>query len=150
MPYLLDGNNLIGRARGRARPTQEDASSLVAEVAARLRRTRASAVLFFDGGGETPPVSLGSLTVRYAGPRSADDAIVAAIGRARTPREVVVVTADRGLARRARDAGAGCVSPEEFWARFGVAPESGSSREAPKVDVEEWMRYFGDERNRSS
>ena len=51
MPYFLDGNNLIGRARRTSRPTEEDRAALVAEIVERLRRSKASAVLFFDGAG---------------------------------------------------------------------------------------------------
>jgi len=145
VPYFLDGNNLIGRARATARPTDEDARALVTEIASRLRRTRATAVLFFDGPAGGRPLSLGSLTVRYPSAGSADDAIVAEITRRRTPREIVVVTGDRQLARRCRDAGARCLAPDEFWDRFGASPGPGDA-ETPRVDVEEWMRYFAGER----
>ena len=49
MPYLLDGNNLIGAVRRTARPSDGDRAALVAEVAQRLRKTRARATIFFDG-----------------------------------------------------------------------------------------------------
>lgn len=149
MPYLLDGNNLIGRARGKSRPSEEDVSSLIAEVAGRLRRTRATAVLYLDGGEGGRPVSLGTLSVRRSGSLTADDAIVAEIQRARSAREIVVVTGDRGLAERARAAGAQWVSPEQFWRRFGAAEAGGPSDAPARVDVEEWMRYFEDEKNRT-
>ena len=150
MPYLLDGNNLIGLVLRTARPTAKDRSSLIAEIAGRLRRTRARATIFFDGPAGERMVSLGSLTVRVPSGGSADDAIVREVERAAVPREATVVTADRGLARRCRDAGAKVCSPDEFFARFGAesaAPAAG--REAGgKVDVDEWMRYFSDEENR--
>jgi hypothetical protein len=147
MPYFLDGNNLIGHARGTARPSEEDRLSLVSEIAGRLRKTRAKAVLFFDGPGEKR-TSLGNLAIREAGSTGADEAILREIGRSRAPREVVVVTADRDLARRSRDAGAASLSPGEFWSRFGVSTRSGSPEEAAKVDVEDWLKYFQDENNR--
>ena len=147
MPYFLDGNNLIGRERGAARPSEEDRGSLVAELADRLRRTKATAVLFFDGPGERRS-SLGKLSIREAGRTSADEAILAEIGRARAPREIVVVTEDRGLISKARDLGASTLSPKEFWSRFGVSERTQAREEPGRVDVEEWMRYFEDERNR--
>lgn len=146
MPYFLDGNNLIGRARGRARPGTEDRDALVAELCDRLRRTRARIVLFFDGGVGGPS-SLGSLTIRASGPGSADDRILEEIARARAPAEITVVTADRDLARRARDAGARTISPDDFWKRFGAA-SSGAGPAGGPVDVEDWLGYFSDERNR--
>ncbi len=150
MPYFLDGNNLIGQARRTARPSEEDCLSLVREVAEHLRRTRARAVLFFDGQGTGRASSLGNLTVRNAGSASADDAIVAAIQASRAPGEIVVVTADRALAGRVRDARAKWLHPEEFWERFGKPRTARASKESPPVNVEEWMRYFEDERNRKS
>lgn len=147
MPYMVDGNNLIGRAR-RGKASDEDRSALIREVSDRLRRTRARVLLFFDGMGEA--VSLGSLSVRFSGAVTADEAIVREVARSREPREATVVTADRELARRARDAGGRALSPEEFWSRFGSedrAKRPGPSDE-PRVDVEEWTRFFEDEKNR--
>ena len=149
MPYFLDGNNLIGRARGTSRPSEDDRRAFLAEVSERLRSTKARAVVFFDGG-EPRRSSLGSLSVRDCGPEHADDVLVREIGRFRQPREVTVVTADRELARRSRDAGALTMAPEEFWARFGRRGISGQSGSPEKVNVEEWIRYFEDEKNRDS
>ncbi|HKA35661.1 MAG TPA: NYN domain-containing protein [Thermoanaerobaculia bacterium] len=149
MPYFLDGNNLIGRARGTARPSEKDRKEFLAEIADRLRATRAKATVFFDGAGERSS-TLGSLTIRESGSEPADDLIIREIGRFREPREVIVVTADRGLARRARDAGAGAITPDEFWSRFGRGEHRQPGKDAPKVDVDDWLRYFGDEKNRDS
>jgi hypothetical protein len=148
VPYFLDANNLIGRARHTSRPTEEDAAALVREVADRLRNNRARAVLFFDGPTGRRGSSLGSLSVRYPASGSADAAILSEIGRSRAPSEIVVVTADRELARRSRDAGARSLAPDEFWSRFagrgGRAGDSGKAGEPEsRVDVEDWMRYFG-------
>ncbi|HEV7499674.1 MAG TPA: NYN domain-containing protein [Vicinamibacteria bacterium] len=152
MPYLLDGNNLIGRVRRTSKPSGEDRAALVAEIAGRLRQTRAKATIFFDGPAGERASSLGSLSVRVPSSGSADDAIVREVERAAAAGELVVVTADRGLAIRCRDAGAKVCGPDEFFARFGTSASAlpaGPSRETPgKVDVAEWMRYFSDEENR--
>jgi len=149
VPYFLDGNNLIGRARGTGRPSEEDRKAFLAEIADRLRATKARAIVFFDGAGERTS-SLGSLSIRESGSEPADDVIVREIARFRHPREVIVVTADRELARRARDAGASVIGPDDFWSRFGRKPGGKRAEETAKVDVEEWLRYFGDEKNRQS
>ena len=151
MPYFLDGNNLIGHALGASRPSEENRRSLVAEVADRLRRTRATAGLFFDG-----PVtyftlngtSLGSLSIRECGGAGADDAILHEIGRSASPREISVVTADRELGRRARDCGAKTLSPGDFWSRFGASKAPDRGEPVGKVDVDAWLQYFEDEKNR--
>lgn len=147
MPYFLDGNNLIGLARNVARPSEEDRRSLVAEVSDRLRATKARALLFFDGPGEKR-TSLGSLAIRECGAGGADEAILREIGRCAAPQEIIVVTADRDLARRARDSRAKAITPAEFWSRFGVAKGPASGDPAGKVNVDEWMRYFEDDKNR--
>ena len=146
MPYLLDGNNLIGRER-RGPGSREDRDALVREVSDRLRATRARVVLFFDGAGD--PLSLGSLSVRFAGAGTADDAILREVGRSAQPQEITIVTADRELARRARDAGGRAASPSEFWKRFGASanPPAPAGSEG-RVDVDDWMSWFSDDRNR--
>ncbi|MEP6994619.1 MAG: NYN domain-containing protein [Acidobacteriota bacterium] len=152
MPYLLDGNNLIGVVRKTARPSEQDRAALISEIADRLRQTRARATIFFDGPAGARASSLGGLTVRTADGESADDAIVREVQRARTPGELVVVTADRGLTRRVRDAGAKVTPPQDFFARFGAAKTGTDAHRGVNpsaTDVEEWMRYFEDERNRS-
>ena len=149
MPYLLDGNNLIGSFRKTSRPSGEDRQALVAELAERLRRTRARAILFFDGPAGDRASSMGALTIRPSSGGSADDAILREIEKARSPGEMTVVTADRGLARRARDAGAAVCAPDEFFERFGRASGGPISAESGRpVDVDAWMKYFEDEGNR--
>jgi predicted RNA-binding protein with PIN domain len=150
MPYLLDGNNLIGRARGTARPSESDRDALVAELSARLRATKARAILFFDGPAGGRGASLGSLSIRRPSGGSADEAIVAEVARSKAPGEAIVVTSDRELQRRVRDAGGKVCSPQDFFARFGTGGAADTRREpAGAVDVDDWTRYFGDPANRT-
>ena len=144
MPYLLDGNNLIGIAR----PSDADRRALVADVAGRLRRTRARATIVFDGPSEGAGASLGPLTVRGAGAGGADAAILRAVTQSPSPAEMVVVTADRELSRRVRDAGGKTCAPDDFFRRFGAGEPEAARPEAGRVDVDEWMEWFGREENR--
>ena len=149
MPYLLDGNNLIGLVRRTARPSEGDRAALISEIADRLRKTRARATIFFDGPAGARPSALGALIVRTADGESADDAILREIQRSRVPGELFVVTADRELSRRARDAGAKVTSPKTFFERFGSGePPADGRAPASAIDVEDWMRYFEDSRDR--
>jgi len=118
----------------------------VREISDRLRATQARVVLFFDGSGD--PVSLGSLSVRFAGTGTADDAILREIERSASPQEITVVTEDRDLARRGRDAGARTSAPGDFWKRFGAGTRTSPAPGSERVDVDEWMQWFSDERNR--
>ena len=147
MPYFLDGNNLIGHTLGSSRPSEDDRRSLIAEVGDRLRQTRAKALLFFDGPGEKK-TSLGNLSIRECGAGGADDAILREIGRSAAPQEIIVVTADRDLVRRVRDSRAKALSPADFWSRFGASKGPPPRDPVGKVDVDEWTRYFEDEKNR--
>jgi hypothetical protein len=146
VPYLVDGNNLIGAERG-GRASSEDQAALTREISDRLRSTRARVVLFFDGAGN--PLSLGSLSVRFAGASTADDAILREVGRSSRPQEMTVVTADRELARRTRDAGGRVTAPSEFWKRFGAqagpSPRPGGET---RVNVDDWLEWFSDDQNR--
>jgi hypothetical protein len=148
VPYFLDGNNLIGHGRGSSRPTEEDRSALISEIAERLRKTKARVVLFFDGPGQRS-TSLGPLSIRHAARATADDAILGEIERARAPQEIVLVSEDRDLRRRARDLGAKTLTTTEFWSRVGAAKEDRPERSpSGQIDVEEWMRFFADRKNK--
>jgi predicted RNA-binding protein with PIN domain len=146
LPYYLDGNNLIGLARGAARPAEGDRHALIQELADRLRATRSSVRLFFDGPSQAT-TSLGPLTVRQAG-GSADEAILREVSAARDPGQITVVTADRELCRRSQEAGARTQTPAQFWARFGTGGTEPSKPDATRVDVDEWIDYFSDPENR--
>jgi YacP-like NYN domain len=145
MPYYLDGNNLIGLARRTARPGEDDRAALLSELAARLRGNRSSLRVFFDGEGRA--ASLGSLTVSGTG-GSADEAIVREIGKAADPRQITVVTGDRDLARRSRDLGAKTMTPADFWKTFAPVGIAGPTKPESRVDVDEWLDYFADPKNR--
>lgn len=149
MPYVLDGNNLIGSERRARTPGEDDRSALESELAGRLRGMRSSVRIFYDGPPERTR-TLGSLTIRRPG-GSADDAILRDVAAAADAREITVVTGDRDLARRCRDAGAKTLEPAQFWERFGKgsgAPGTPPQKADARVDVEDWMKYFSDPENR--
>jgi len=150
VPFLVDGNNLIGMVAGRAPGTEEERRELQRTIAARVRNGGSSVVLFFDG----EPLAgkregwLGGLTVRYSGGRSADDAIIEAVERSKARRDCHVVTDDRALAERARARGARALSTADFWGRVAGAAERGSGSPGAAVDVGDWESFFADDRNR--
>jgi hypothetical protein len=142
MPILLDGNNLLHRLP-KANRTRADLRRLVLEA---TRNERASVIVVFDGpppAAAAPEEFLGKVTVVYAAPKSADDVIISRLPIGPAARNWVVVTDDRGLARRARDRGAELRRLDEWHSRRSVRPQRPplesklSSRE-----VEDWERYF--------
>ncbi|HKB72347.1 MAG TPA: NYN domain-containing protein [Thermoanaerobaculia bacterium] len=147
MPFLVDGNNLIGSVLGKAAATEEERRWVQRTIAARVRSGGSKVVLFFDGEPAAGKREgwLGGLTVRFSGNRSADDAIVEAVERSKTRRDCHVVTDDRGLAERARARGARALSTADFWGRMS---EPGPAAAAAAVDVGDWESFFSDDRNR--
>lgn len=149
MPYLVDGNNLLGRVLGKTPRSEEDRSALIRELAQRLRATRARVTLVFDGATSHGAArqSLGALTVRFAGSRTADDLIAETVERAAAASDWYVVTDDRGLSQRVRTAGARVSGVTDFWNLFAAA-SSVSDAEKPSGTIDEWLDYFADEKNR--
>ncbi len=147
MPFLIDGNNLIGRPSEASPDAEAERRDLQGRIAARVRSGGSKAVLFFDGEPSAGAREgwLGGLTVRYAGKRSADDAIVEAVERAKARRDCHVVTDDRRLAERVRALGARSLSTADFLARLADEPTPETGR---AVDVGDWEAFFADERNR--
>ena len=148
MPFFVDGNNLLGRLRGTPRASEEERRDVFGKIAARVRSSRTTVILFFDGepAAGKRDAWLGSLSVRYAGDRSADDAIIDAVQRAKARRDCYVVTDDRRLAERARNAGARSLSIADFWGRLG--DEERSSAKTTPTDLADWVSFFADDRNR--
>jgi hypothetical protein len=120
--WLVDGFNLLHAAVLRGRDRREwwrrPSRERVVELAGRFDEPRAEVVVVFDGERPpeeaTPPEDARPRVV-FAG--SADAWILDAVRRARDPSRVVVVTADRPLADRARHRGAAVMGPREFAAR---------------------------------
>ncbi len=145
MPYWFDGNNLIGQSAALAREDPETRRSFL-DVLSRYAVERGGRfIVFFDGDDtdrRTPPRGI---RVRYSAPLSTDDAILKAADGARSPAEIIVVTNDRGLARRCREAGVKTMD----WARFthkmssSRAPGRQDATREEKIDLDDWSQYFG-------
>jgi hypothetical protein len=148
LPFFVDGNNLLGHLLGGPGASDGEKRAVQAKIAARVRSGRSSVVLFFDGEPEAGKREawMGALTVRYAGNRTADDAIIEAVERSKARRDCHVVTDDRALAERARNRGARSLSISDFWGRLG--DETPAAGEGKPVNVDDWMSFFADDKNR--
>jgi predicted RNA-binding protein with PIN domain len=139
MPWLIDGSNVLGAMRV-DRHGEEGKRGLVRLLAsfARAKRTRVTCI--FDGP-EPPSFArhLGSVTVAFSAPRSADDVIAE---RAANGRGWSVVTSDRGLAARVRRRDVEIVAPNVFIRQM---EEAGSGEESVSDD---WDAYFSDPENK--
>jgi hypothetical protein len=139
MPWLIDGSNVLGAMRV-DRQGDEGKRGLVRLLAAFVRAKRTRVTCIFDG---PEPASfgrhLGSVTVAFSGPRSADELIVE---RAAHGRGWSVVTSDRGLAARVRRRDVEVVPANVFIRQM---EEAGSGEETVSDD---WDAYFSDPTNR--
>ncbi len=150
MPYVIDGNNLLGSWGG---PQGQDdrRGEVVRRVAAFLRARGAKATLVFDGHPLRPDMEaqdLGPLRLRVppAGV-DADTIIRELIDTAPRAADLVVVTSDKALYSYAKTAGASVLRAHEWNAleRRLVRPGDSSAGEKPEKedDVEGWLRRFG-------
>lgn len=158
MPYVIDGNNLMGswgtpgKAGGKDRR-----GDVVRRIAAFCRARGARAVLVFDGAPIREGLdeqTLGPLRLRFPGRgRDADTVIREIVDRAPRAGELTVVTSDKALYSYARTRGASVLRTHEWNALAGqpVTPRpgqpSGSEGEKPERedDVEFWLGVFGRE-----
>jgi len=146
MPYLLDGNNLMGLARQRGLGGITDRRGLAGAVAALARSRGGRYTLVFDGGPDQHFVGgtqLGAVRVEFAAPRSADDWILSRVRSAANPRNWTVVSADRALVAAVRNAGARAMDAADFVSRLaGLPAGAGEKPDGRAVDLEEWEEYF--------
>ncbi len=153
MPYIIDGNNVLG-SWGGPQKGDDGRGAVVRRVAAFCRARGARATLVFDGGPLRPDLaeqSLGPLTIRVppAG-QDADTLIRTLVERAENPRDFIVVTSDKALYSYVKTLGASVLRAHEWnrldartaSAREGVRSEKGEKPER-EPDVEGWLKKFG-------
>jgi hypothetical protein len=158
MPYWFDGNNLIGLSAAAARRDRRVRTEFMATLSGWRKAGGGRMLVWFDGDDPcdvTPPPGV---AVRYSAPESADAAICRSLRATERPGEVIVVTGDRELAARCRHAGAAVLDWGQFSARMRTrdvamprpsgtarrfAPKPAGKSDAPPVDVEDWLRFFG-------
>jgi predicted RNA-binding protein with PIN domain len=119
--WLVDGFNVLhaGVLRGNDRRgwwREEARARLLARVAG-FEDAAADVWVVFDGPGPGGEAERASERPRVVFAPSADEWLLGAVREAPEPARIVVVTADRQLADRARHRGARVVSPRAFLAR---------------------------------
>lgn len=152
MPYVIDGNNLLGSWGGPAEG-DDGRAAVVRRVAAFCRARGARATLVFDGHPLRPDMEaqdLGPLRLRVPPPgQDADTVIREIIDGAQRAGDLVVVTSDKALYSYAKTAGASVLRAHEWNAldRRAGRPTDVTAGEKPERedDVEGWLRRFGGE-----
>ena len=152
MPYLVDGNNLLG-SWGGPQGGDDRRHEVVRRVGAFCRARGARATIVFDGHplrADLAAQNLGpvSLRVPECG-QDADSVIRDLVERAARPAEVIVVTSDKALYSHAKMLGAGVMRAHE-WNHIErvLAARKPGDRGTEKPDQEDdvagWLKTFGE------
>jgi len=154
VPYLIDGNNLLGSWGGPALPG-DGRHEVVRRVAAFCRAKGARAIVVFDGAPFRPELveqQLGGVTIRFPAPGVEADVLIRQIvDEADRPGDLVVVTSDKPVYSHARSRGARALSAREWngLAR-GAKPrilgrEARGEKPERESDVDGWLKRFSSE-----
>ena len=152
MPYLIDGNNLLG-SWGGPRDGDDGRAAVVRRVAAFCRARNVKATLVFDGHPLRPDMAaqeLGLVSLRVP-PKGedADSVIRELVERAPRPAELIVVTSDKALYSYVKTLGASVLRAHEWNSQerhaLSRARDATSVSEKPdrEDDVEGWLKKFG-------
>jgi predicted RNA-binding protein with PIN domain len=156
VPYLIDGNNLLGSWGGPPGKGVDGRAEVLRRVAAFCRARGARAVLVFDGRpfrSDLDAQELGPVSVRFPGEgRDADSLVRDIVDRHARPAELLVVTSDKALYSYAKTRGASVLRAHEWNALArGAAPRVRAARRSSadasdkperETDVEGWLKRF--------
>ena len=145
MPYWFDGNNLIGQSAAAARSDSRACKAFLSALHSYHRSGGGKFLVYFDGDDSDRSAAPPGVSVRYSAPVSTDEAILRRLREISNPCEVTVVTNDRELKTRCRNEGAEVLTWSEFTTKMQSrrVPQKKSNERPERVDVDEWMRYFG-------
>jgi len=142
MPLVIDGNNLLHSLPSNQR-SRDNVRRRVLET---VRHETLRVTIVFDGppqGGSPAIEHLGRVTIHYSGDSTADDVILRVLPKGRDVSAWTVITDDRGLRSRVRQAG-GHVRSLAEWRRRGPRSPRRPAHE-PKMsshEVADWEKFF--------
>jgi predicted RNA-binding protein with PIN domain len=148
VPYLIDGNNLLG-SWGGPRPPDDRRGEVVRRVAAFCRAKGARATIVFDGHplrDDMATQELGPVSLRVPPAGSdADSVIRELVERAARAADLIVVTSDKALYSYVKTLGAVVLRAHEWNALERQLPRAAEPSDKPERedDVEGWLRRFG-------
>jgi predicted RNA-binding protein with PIN domain len=140
MPFLIDGDNLLGTWPGRKRSDAER-RRLAMELGRFGTRQRRQVVTVFDG--TPPPGSSFGSGVHFSGRgRTADQLILELLEQQQDRRGWIVVTSDRSLGDQCRYREARVERSDRF--RMRMTRECGPEKPERENDVDYWLDQFGE------
>jgi len=151
MPYIVDGNNVMGQIVGWHRDKAASRRALLIKVAAFARAKNARVTVVFDGApdrGAPEGSAFQGVKVLYARAGSdADTRIEEIVDTSPNPRGLMVVTSDRHLAFLVRSRGAKVIRSGDFRRQLDSLTDRRRERDdleqTESGDVTAWLRYFG-------
>jgi predicted RNA-binding protein with PIN domain len=146
MPYWFDGNNLIGQSAATAKTDRGTRRAFLSTLSSYHKSGGGKFLVYFDGDDPSRTSAPPGVAVRYSAPESADAAILRRLKEIQHPAEFIVVTNDRELMARCRNAGAAALDWRQFISKMQSRPILQSRKtkdQQERVDVDDWMRYFG-------
>ena len=151
MPYLIDGNNLLG-SWGGPRGEDDRRGEVVRRVSAFCRSKRVHATIVFDGHplhGDLASQDLRPVSLRVPPQgQDADTVIRELVERTPRPQELIVVTSDKSLYSYVKTLGARVMRAHE-WNRIErqqSARSEGDEKPEREDDIEGWLKTFGEPR----
>jgi predicted RNA-binding protein with PIN domain len=166
VPYLIDGNNLLGSWGGPA-VRGDGRSEVVRRVSDFCRAKGARATIVFDGSPFRPELGAGQdfgrVSLRFPEQgRDADSVIRDIIDAAARPADILLVSSDKALYSYARTRGASALRAQEWNAlargaalpgrrprAHGRSAGNGASGDSDKParenDIEGWLKRFSGE-----
>jgi predicted RNA-binding protein with PIN domain len=154
MHYIVDGNNVMAQTVGWHKDKRAARRKLIRELTRFVGAHRTNVKVVFDGLPDElflDDIRYKSVHILYSGPGAdADSRIKDLVRTSSYKRDIVVVSSDRDLASFARKQGTKVISSGKFRKMLNEAqkvdrPESDSAHQ-PSADVEEWLEYFGIEK----
>lgn len=147
MPYLIDGHNLIGKMPDVSLQDIDDESDLINILNRYFQRVRKKAVVFFDRGSLLSRSKFGGafLEIQFIrAPKTADEAIIQKLGELKgNARNFTVVSSDRWVAGRARQAGARTISSEDFVLILReYSLQENNLQQNIDNDIDFWLKTF--------
>lgn len=149
MYYLIDGYNLIFSLTESKETLQKRREKVIHTLQKQFARRKISGLLVFDGShhrDEESGLSYPSPLIVAFAPKgqSADEYIVERISVAKNPKEMVVVTNDRGLKMHAKSFGSKAMSNDEFIVWLGKSPKKKKEREPmdTKQNIDRLLKIF--------
>ncbi len=154
MPYLVDGNNVMGQRVGWHKDKPAARRALLDDLAQFALAKHARVTVVFDGAPEAhfpDGASYRGVRIFYAARGSnADERIKQLVEADRERRQLLVVTSDRALTDYVRRCGAKVLRAGEFRrlvdelrAQRTRTSQAEADRPFNDRELNDWMRYFG-------